>query len=507
MNLTQRQAEKLKALKYNTTYFAKHCLKIKTKEGKVQPFQVNSAQIYLHNELERIKRETGKVRALVVKGRQMGITTYTQARFFQKTALKRGTNTFILSHEAKSTANIFNMVKKYYDYMPESIKPKIKTSNAKILEFDELDSIYQIGTAGKGDVGRSMSNKLFHGSEVAFWDNTDDLQTGVMQTVSDMEGTEIILESTANGMQGFFYDQVQESLLGDYKYKTIFIPWYWMDEYREPVIKDFEVREEEEELVRLYGLDHEQLQWRRGKIREFRSEWKFKQEYPNILMEAFQTSGTSLIPPEVVLSARQSNITDSNAPLVMGVDPARSGDRTCICFRRGREIPAYYVYNDMNEMKLAGIVAKYIKQHSPVKCFIDVGLGYGTIDRLHELGYSSTVEGIHFGESAIERDIYLNKRAEMWCELRDWFYDDRGVSIPDKEDIVADLAMMPDFVETSTKIKLIEKAQIKKDNGGKSPDIGDAMALTFAQPVFHSNKLEISKGKNISKGLKRRIIQ
>lgn len=504
MDLSQGQIDKLKLLRKDTPYFARNCLKIKTKEGKIVPFIVNDAQMFLHNALENQIERRGKVRAMVLKGRQMGISTYIQARNYQKTALYSGVNTFILSHETKSTDNIFNMVKKYYEYMPESIRPAIKTSNAKVLEFDELDSIYRIGTAGKGDVGRSMSNKLFHGSEVGFWTNADELQTGVLQTVSEGNGTEIILESTANGMSGFFYDEVMEAMLGDYKYEVIFIPWFWMGDYREPTGRDFVLTDEEEELSSIYGLDNEQLQWRRSKIREFKSEWKFKQEYPCTVMEAFQSSGSSLIETSLIEKARLSNIKDEDSPLVIGVDPARSGDRTVICFRRGREMPAIYVYENQNEMSIAGKLATYIDRYDPVKCFIDVGLGYGIVDRLEELGYGNIAEGIHFGSSALESDIYMNKRAEMWCNLRDWFSEERGVSIPDRNDIAADLAMMPDYIETSTKIKLIEKEKIKSDNSGKSPDIGDAMALTFAMPVNISYNSSVVRGTNLTKGLKRR---
>lgn len=505
MDLNKEQTAKLKLLKHNLPYFAEHCLKIKTKEGKIIPFVLNEAQLYLHNAIEKQRKETGKVRVLVVKGRQMGVTTYIEARYFQKTSLQRGTNTFILSHEAKSTANIFNMVKKYYEYMPKELQPAVKTSNAKLLEFEELDSIYQIGTAGKGDVGRSLSTKLFHGSEVAFWDNTDELQTGVLETVSDMDGTEMILESTGNGMKGYFHDQVQESELGDYEFITIFIPWFWMSEYKSTPTENFKPTEEEEELIELYKIDNSQLQWRRNKIRKFKTSWKFKQEYPCNLQEAFQSTGTSLIKNEFVLRARQSKETDKEAPLVMGVDPARSGDRTVICLRRGREIVGVFTYTDMDEMRLAGIVAAFINKHKVVKCFIDVGLGYGTIDRLHEMGYHDTVEGIHFGSTAIESDIYSNKRVEMYCALRDWFYSERQVSIPDQNDISQDLAMIPDVTPTSvTKLKLIDKKEIKKANGGKSPDIGDSMALTFAFPVKTTISAGISKGKNVSKGLIRR---
>ena len=184
------------------------------------------------------------------------------------------------------------------------------------------------------------------------------------------------------------------------------------------------------------------------------------------------------------------------APLIMGIDPARTGDRTSIAFRRGREVPKILKWEFMDEMKLAGIVADLIRKYDVDKAFIDVGYGHGTLDRLNELGYSSKIMGVHFSHSPLD-DTYLNKRAEMWCLMRKWFHDG-GVNIPDNNELNIDLASCPDFEPSSNgKIKLPSKKDIRKVSGF-SPDMGDALALTFAYPVFSKEIME--RTQNFSRG-------
>ena len=179
---------------------------------------------------------------------------------------------------------------------------------------------------------------------------------------------------------------------------------------------------------------------------------------------------------------RQSFIGNNNAPLILGVDPARTGDRTAICFRRGREIERIIKYDpkegqSMDEMRLVGILADLIDKYKPVAVNIDCTNSWGTYDRLRERKYKG-INGIQFGAGAIENDIYANKRVEMWCSLAKWFEDD--VCIPDDDEIATDFMAVPDYKETSdSKIRLESKDNIKKIMG-LSPDLGDAAALTFA---------------------------
>jgi len=489
--MNQKMIEVHTRLNDDLVYFAdKAPLMIKDKQGTYLPFILNKAQRYINKRLDKQLKDTGKVRALILKGRQQGCSTYIAARFYHKTR-KKGKTTFILSHESSTTNKLFKLVKRYHENVHPSLKPLTTGSNRQELIFDELASEYAVGTAGNKEVGRGGTVQYFHGSEAAFWPNTDEIKAGLLQSIADMSGTEVILESTANGLGNMFHSMCMDALNKKGDYQLIFVPWFWQEEYAREFSDEIEFTNEDLHYQSAYELSDEQMSWRHYKQIEL-GRVKFKQEYPANPIEAFQASGDSLILPETIMDARKCTAKDKDAPLIMGVDPARTGDRTAIAFRRGREMPVYYTWGNMDSMRLVGICAKLIDKHKPAQVFIDVGLGYGTIDRLKELGYSKRVTGVHFGSSAMENELYINKRAEMWCNLRDWF-NEGGVNIPNDDELHADIACVPDYIETSAgKIKLVEKKKIKADFG-RSPDIGDALALTFAFPVNQRAVREITK--------------
>ncbi len=468
-------------------FYAKTVLKIKTKAGQLEPFLFNKAQRYLDSLLDRQKAETGMVRAIILKGRQQGCSTYVAARYYRYASQMSAKSVFILSHQSLTTGKLFKLVERYHDNTNEHLRPDDVVSNRRELEFDNQSS-YTVGTAGSAAIGRGDTNQYLHGSEVAFFENTDDFQTGALQTVASLPGTEVILESTANGIGNYFHKICMDALEGKGRYQLIFIPWYWQDEYADKLPPDgsWQPTGEDMQLKELYDLSDEQLYWRFLKTQELGSEWKFQQEYPFTVHEAFQTSGASLISAMALAQAQKSTIVDKVAPLIMGVDPARQGDRTVIVFRRGRQILKYEVYEEMDQMRLTGIVSKHIDSMGVDKCFIDFGMGYGTIDALHENGYADVVTGVHFGGKAMNAGTYLNKRAEMAGDLRDWLQAG-GVSCPADQEFTADLLAVPELRTNSRNLQhLVPKDKIREQYG-KSPDIFDGTILTFAYPVKSKN--------------------
>ncbi len=484
MQLTDQQKENLRQLYNDLPFFSKNCLKIRTKEGRIQPFELNKAQLYLHQKLEQQKKLTGKVRAVILKGRQQGCSTYVAARFYHQIIQRKGSKCFILTHRKDATSNLYKLVQRYHENAPDLIKPSTGISNATELYFDSLDSGYGIGTAGGGTVGRSDTIQLLHGSEVAFWENADEISTGIMQTISDSKDTEIILESTANGIGNLFHKMATNAMHDLNNYQLIFIPWFWQDEYRAEISKDFKLTDEELKYKEEYKLDDEQIAWRRNKIANFTSgEWQFKQEYPANAIEAFQTSNEdSLIQPENVMRARRAENIHKGNQLVVGIDPAHKGkDKTAIMFRDGRVQYKHELHQGLDNMEVAGRIIQIILHYNPEKIFIDVGgIGAGIYDRLKELGYSNIVIAINFGQKADEPERYLNKRAEMWAKMNEWIKSD--VSIEDNDEIHSDLIVPRFTFDSQGRLKLESKDDIKKRHL-KSPDLGDALALTFAYPV------------------------
>ena len=170
----------------------------------------------------------------------------------------------------------------------------------------------------------------------------------------------------------------------------------------------------------------------------------------------------------------------AQAPKILGVDVARYGNDKSVIFRR-QGIAAFEpkVLKGLNNMEFAGQVAREIEEWTPDAVFIDAGRGEGVIDRLRQIGHRVTE--INFGGLAVSTK-YQNKRAEMWFEMADWVKT-KGC-IPKNNELVNDLAA-PCYVFSNSSNRIqVESKEIIKARLGKSPDLADALALTFAAPVI-----------------------
>lgn len=485
--MTQREElrQVLQDFKDDFIHYASKCLKIRTKSGEVHPLVLNQAQRYIHSRIESQKAKTGKVRAIILKGRQQGCSTYAEARLYWLTALSTGKRAFILTHDADATNTIFDLAKRYHDHLPEIVRPTTSASNARELVFDGLDSGYKVGTAGSKAVGRGSTIQFLHGSEVAFWPNASEHFAGLMQAIPAGEGTEVILESTANGIGGLYHRLWQEAEAGESEYQAIFVPWFWQDEYRIPVGEDFNLDPDELDYCNAYALRMDQMAWRRSKIRELGDPLLFRQEYPATPSEAFVTTGIdSFIPGDIVAQARRDWRVDGYGPIVVGVDPARFGkDRTSIIFRQGRKAWGLEYISHADNMELAGRIRKILDGKTKIeRVFVDIGGGAGVVDRLHEMGYRDRVKPVNFGGSPSNSTRYRNKRAEMWGEMKEWLCQEMPVSIPNDDALHADL-VAPSYKFTSSNQLQLESKEDMVKRGIRSPDGGDALCLTFAEPV------------------------
>jgi len=493
-------SEKLRQLRDDFTFYAPRCLKIRAKDGQIVPFALNHAQEYLHGRLEAQRERTGKVRALVLKGRQQGISTYLGGRFYHRATFRKGLRVFILTHEQDATNNLFGMVDRYHQHNP--IAPSTSAANAKELFFDRLESGYAVGTAGAKAVGRSQTVQLFHGSEVAFWPNASTHFAGVVQAIPDLPGTEIVLESTANGVGGEFHERWQQAEAGIGDYEAIFIPWFWSPEYSRKVPDAFVLDEEEQAYRDAYALTLEQMAWRRNKIAELKDPLLFKQEYPATAAEAFQSTGhDSFIKPAAILRARKANCTPIG-PLVLGADPARFGnDRFSVAWRQGRKVLKIESRSKLDVVAGANWLKQVTDTERPARGFIDVGgVGAGVYDLLVSWGepYSKVWVPIDFSGSPQQANIILpsgeerpgpyNRRAEMWMRSRDWLDEPGGADIPDIDSLQAD-ACGPGYHYNTNSYLLIESKEHMRDiRKLRSPDEWDAVALTFAEPVAERRK-------------------
>lgn len=304
----------LNCLAYITAF-----LQIRTKEGKIIPFRLNQPQRRLYETIRQQWQAGKPVRIIILKARQMGFSTLTEAILFWLTATAQNVDSMIVAHKVEATRNLFLMSRRFYDYLPDRIKPMLRASNGQELIFDApssrkdgkgLGSRIRCATAGGDGIGRSYTLKAAHLSEFAFWpgDKLDTL-TGLLQAVPDLPGTLVIIESTANGYDEFKRQwdlAVENRREGKDGFLPVFFAWHEMDEYRRPVPPGFRRTEEEQQLAEAFGLDDEQLAWRRwcianncgGDLN------KFHQEYPATPDEAFISTGSCVFDKEALVRRR-----------------------------------------------------------------------------------------------------------------------------------------------------------------------------------------------------------
>ncbi len=206
---------------------------------------------------------------------------------------------------------------------------------------------------------------------------------------------------------------------------------------------------------------------------------QYRQEF---LCDFSASEDNVLITIDMVSRAARKGLTAEDvrgAVKVIGVDVARFGDdRSVICRREGLWCHELRVVEKTDNMTFAGMVAREIDDFRPDGVFIDAGRGEGVIDRLRQLGYR--VMEINFGGKASDSGKYANKRSEMWDRVREWL--EAGAAIPNNPDLKGELASPTYKFDAAGKLVLEPKEKLK-ERGLRSPDMADALALTFAYPL------------------------
>lgn len=300
-------------------------LKIRTKEGELKNFIPNQPQKKLRDTISELRDNGKPVRIIILKARQMGFSTYTEADCFHQTVTNKMYNSTIIAHEEQASQNLYNMFKRYYENLPDALTPMRKRNNAKELLFENptaddvvkrrnpgLQSSVKVATAKNTATGRSQTINYLHASEVAFWDNPKETFTGLLQCVPRTANSTVIMESTANGVGDYFYDMWQNAVAGKNQFVPLFFPWFEMADYsipfeseeeKEKFIKEVEytfkdqegrtIYTEEKEIMLDHNVTYEQLNWRRWCIANNcgGDVDQFHQEYPCTPDEAFIASG------------------------------------------------------------------------------------------------------------------------------------------------------------------------------------------------------------------------
>jgi hypothetical protein len=267
-------------------------------------------------------------RDLIVKPRQVGISTLIQAHYFT-TALTRTARVTTIAHEEATTQKLRDMTQFFYDELPPPDRPQRIINNAVRTHYPGTHSWMYYSTAGNPRTGRGGTYTHVHGSEVAHWKDAQRILAGLLQGVP--KNGSIILESTPNGAQGWFYEQVMAALEGRSVWTVHFFPWWWDDTYRLSA-RDLVMTDEESALAFKHRLSPSQIAWRRAKQVELGD--LFAQEYPEDVYSAFLKSGNSYfrLSPEMFTAPPDARWNIYHR-YVAGLDFGQSNDFTvCAVF-------------------------------------------------------------------------------------------------------------------------------------------------------------------------------
>lgn len=276
------------------------------KRGQAIPFRLNPVQ----RKLLALKREAlargRRPRFLVLKARRQGITTFEQAMNFWTVATKPNRKVLTLAHNAESTEKVFRIPNFFFDRLDPHFRPARLTShNKRDLNFPVLNSLYYVGTAGSRGLGRGDTLNRVHWSEVAWSKGGIEEQRNLLAGLTEAcSHGEVVLETTANGVGDLFHALWSEASQGQGEWTAIFFPWWEDPTYRTRLSKDGErevlasLTDEEKDLVERFGLDAEQLAWRRAKTAEIKG--SFKQEYPEDPSTCFLVSGSRFFDATIV---------------------------------------------------------------------------------------------------------------------------------------------------------------------------------------------------------------
>lgn len=313
---TERQKAARKALLKDFAFYAAKCVKIRTKNGKIAFLKLNRVQKrFLERILDQWQR-TGRVRFVVLKARQQGLSTVIAAFQYWWMSQHKAQKGLVMAHEGESTSALFDMYQRIHDNVPEIVRPHTKYNPRTELVFDELDSRMRVATAGGKGVARGETLTFAHLSEVGFWPTAFAHKNfnGLIQAVPEEDDTFVFLESTAQGVTGKFYEMYQASIdptdILWNGYELFFSAWFESDEYREVAPANFQRTPEEEDLVSQFfdqGLtSNDQLYWRRKKIGSVGLDL-FKQEYPATPEEAFLSTGRPIFDNEHITKELAKN--------------------------------------------------------------------------------------------------------------------------------------------------------------------------------------------------------
>jgi hypothetical protein len=405
----------------------KELLRVRSRTRGLVALQPNRAQ-------QEYSRNCGK-RNIVLKARQLGMTTYVAARFFIHTITQPGTLTVQVAHTQESAEEIFRIVHRFWENLPEAMqRGALMRSRANIrqIAFPHLDSEYRVATAADPNAGRGMTIHNLHCSEVARWPR-DGAETLASLRSAVPDGGEIVLESTPNGAGGIFYEEWQRA--SETGYAQHFFPWWYEESYQLQTSDIDVLNSEEEGLISREGLNKTQIAWRRVNRAQLRG--LAAQEFAEDPISCFRASGECVFDLDAIdrafaESGEPFESQDSGRLLIwfppkagkqylIGVDPAgggSDGDYSCaqvIERKTGMQCAELHGHFPLRELASRLIALAHLYNQALLVVERN-NHGYGVLAHLQSLGYTNLYrEGGQDGwlTSAITRPAMIENLAAV----------------------------------------------------------------------------------------------
>lgn len=395
----------------------------KTKQKNV-PFKLNKAQ----DELLKLLTNENRSRIIVLKARQLGISTFIRAwHFYNWITTKEPLKLGVIAHTEDGAKGLHGIDKRFYDGLHEGLKIPITKSNTRVLEAKVSKAALEAYSADAKGGSRSHVFIKTHLSEFAFY---SDQVEALAQITSSAGENEIIIESTPNIPNDKFHELILDGLSNRNEWKIAFFPWSIQNEYsiKNTLLKEADLTEEEQILKKEHNLSIPQIAWRRNQIKTLGEE-KFKREYPLTVQDAFDGAeyvsffSKSLIQKIYPVSLGDLEIrkykdgdVKQNTNYVIGVDTSAGVGKDFSAFSIVNTItrsPAlHFLSNQITIKSYAHKVYEYARKYNNAKIIIEMNsYGRSVYEELQSLGYKN----IHQINTSVANrtDLFINFKNEL----------------------------------------------------------------------------------------------
>jgi hypothetical protein len=455
------------------------CLKVRTKEGTLIPFALNPFQRRLVEAIQTGLRERGEAFLVVLKGRQLGVSTVCRAYMLWRALHREGQRCLMAAHADDAVRQSMGILRDMVNNMssrPRYPAPEV-ASESRLSWKHSRSGIHTVLPAGKSE-GRGTPVNVVHCTEVDYYDQQSPgtwarFKAGILPALN-VRGCVFIVESTCQGRRAL-YDLYGDSLGPESRWRSLFFPWHEEPTY--VTSRRYELTEREQLAQQTYQLSDGQIHFWAGFAREC-GELAALREYPFCVEDAFSLDAVgarNLITADQVRQAmsREPWPLQESEPVVLGLDPSRLRDASGVAVRQGKNLLEVAALPPMGDMyDLAEAIRSYLEGYRVSLIYADSGgLGGPFVDILQRIT-SVPIAPVDFNGKPDDPTRYYNRRAEMYDRLRKWLAG--GGYLHGREGLASEILAIEVSDRREGKLLLEPKHKLSK-----SPNMADACALTL----------------------------